>query len=126
MSLAGKSKIMILYQNKASNVQSVMLGFGALLKADYLEGQQYLYQDAIPSSAGVTINGVTKSTAISEENKVFIQTNMADDEWAVAELIIDPFFTSQENECYLATFYLSVNNGYAQDDSFAIRSFTIK
>lgn len=126
MSLAGKSKIMILYQNKASNVQSVMLGFGALLKADYLEGQQYLYQDAIPSSAGVTINGVTKSTAISEENKVFIHTNMADDEWAVAEFILDPFFTSQENECYLATFYLSVNNGYAQDDSFAIRSFTIK
>ena len=103
MSLAGKSKIAVVYQNRSSK-DSMGIAFAAVLKSEHLTNNDYLTMTNAPS-ASVTINGVTKAPGYPEIKG--IKTNMKEGEWAVAYLDIDSFYTSSENECYVTTVVLS-------------------
>lgn len=132
MSLAGKSKIVVTYQNH-SNKTKMEFGFGALLKTDYLEDEKYKTQEALMNNP-VTINGVTKKGGTQTCDG--LKTNMSFGEWASFVLPIDEFFTRStmvnpsdssktiDIECFLSTFYFATNYDMS-GNSFLIRNFTL-
>lgn len=122
ISMAGKTKILLLYNNCDSQATKPYFSFGAVTKASQLSDDKYLTADATPNSP-VNINGVIKSPGAGEANRVNILTNMEKGDWDVCEFEIDPFFTSQANECYLTCFYFASASLHGKN--FYIRGFAI-
>jgi len=121
MSLANKSRIVITYQNR-SKCSSINMGFGAFLKSEHLDKDEYLTLEALPSNK-VTIGGTTKSGGTQSISG--LTTEMTSGEWATISLSIDSFFTSTENECYLSLFFFATNSNMTTSETFLIRNFTL-
>lgn len=122
MSIAGKTKIAMLYQNTGdSGTTNPYISYGAILKSDHLENDKYLTADGIQSSS-VTIGGETKKPGLTEANRVSLTKNMKSGEWDVVTFDIDPFFTTVENECYLSCFFLQTAT---VTGTITIRAFAI-